>query len=78
MNLFIAIRNFIIRDKRPKKLVDDEQAFIAAVNSLKSLKTTERGGMSIDPEEIREQIIKARATYKDFVDPNHRRPPTPR
>lgn len=34
---------------------------------------TERGGMSIDPEEIRDQITEARAAYIHLIDPVHRR-----
>ena len=44
-------------DKRTQREKDEERDFIQAVNSLKTLSTTERGGMSIDSEEIRDIII---------------------
>lgn len=44
-----------------------EREFIEAVNGLKTLRTTDRGGMSIDPEELREQVIKSREEYKGLV-----------
>jgi len=44
-----------------------ERAFISAVNSLKTLRVTREGGMSIDPDEIREQVIASRHALKHFV-----------
>ena len=55
------------KDKRPEWVQAEERAFIKAANSLKTLQVTPRGGMRIDPEEIREQIIEARELYKDLV-----------
>lgn len=55
------------KDKRPEWVQAEEQAFIKAANSLKSLQTTPRGGMRIDPEELRDQILASRALYKDLV-----------
>lgn|GEM_PF-4485030 len=43
-------------DKRPAWVQQQERDFIAAVNSLKTLHVNEGGRMSIDPEEIREQV----------------------
>jgi len=34
---------------------------------LKTLQVTPRGGMRIDPEELRDQILAAREQYKDLV-----------
>lgn len=50
-----------------------EQDFIRAVNQLKTLSTTDRGGMSIDPEELRGQILESRESLRHLVDPSHRR-----
>lgn len=50
-----------------------ERQFIEAVNSLKTLRVTDRGTMSIDPEEIRDQIIESREALKHLVDPAHRK-----
>lgn len=55
------------KDKRPAWVQAEEREFIKAANSLKSLQTTPRGGMRIDPEEIRDQILAARELYKDLV-----------
>lgn len=44
-----------------------EQEFVSAVNRLKTLRVTPEGGMSIDAEEIREQVIAARHSLKHFV-----------
>ncbi|KAE9648846.1 hypothetical protein EJA70_00925 [Pseudomonas sp. PB103] len=55
------------KDKRPAWIQAEEQKFIKAANSLKSLQVTPRGGMRIDPEEIRDQILEARELYKHLV-----------
>lgn len=55
------------KDKRPKWIQAEERAFIKAANGLKTLQVTPRGGMRIDPEEIREQIVSARELYKGLV-----------
>lgn len=44
-----------------------EREFVEAVNSLKTLRVTPEGGMAIDPEEIREQVIESRERLKHFV-----------
>lgn len=56
------------KDKRPEWVQAEERAFIKAANSLKSLQTTPGGGMRIDPEELRGQILAAREMYKDLVE----------
>jgi hypothetical protein len=53
--------------KRPEWVQAEEREFIKAVNSLKALQTTPRGGMKIDPEELRDQILASRERYKDLV-----------
>lgn len=55
------------KDKRPEWVQAEERAFIKAANSLKTLQVTPRGGMRIDPEEFRDQILDARELYKDLV-----------
>lgn len=54
------ITDWLFPDKRTQREKDQEREFIQAVNSLKTLSTTERGGMSIDPEEVREIIAASR------------------
>lgn len=55
------------RDKRPQAEQAREKTFISALNGLKTLRVTREGGMSIDPDEIREQVIASRHALKHFV-----------
>lgn len=58
----------LFRKDKPKTVWQlKEQQFILAINSLKTLRVTDRGGMSIDPEELREQVIEARHKLKHLV-----------
>ncbi|AJF51548.1 TPA: hypothetical protein ACGJ7L_006698 [Pseudomonas aeruginosa] len=54
-------------DRRSEWEKQREREFIEAVNSLKTLRVTPEGGMAIDPEEIREQVIESRERLKQFV-----------
>ena len=54
-------------DKRPAWVQAEEREFIKAANGLKTLQMTPRGGMRIDPEELRDQILAAREQYKSLV-----------
>lgn len=51
---------FFWKVKRPAWVQAEERKFIKEVNSLKTLQTTPRRGMRIDPEEIRDQILAGR------------------
>jgi hypothetical protein len=62
-----AIRELLFKDRRPDWEIRREKEFIQAANRLKTLRVTTRGGVSIDPEEIRDQIIAAREEYKHLV-----------
>lgn len=54
--------------RRPKTRTEiEEEQFILAANSLKTLQVPLGGRISIDPEEIRDQIIAAREAYKSLV-----------
>lgn len=54
--------------RRHKTVWDlQEEQFIQAANSLKTLRVPLGGCISIDPEEIRDQIIAAREQYKSLV-----------
>lgn len=55
------------KDKRPEWVQAEEREFIKAANRLKTLQVTPRGGMRIDPEELRDQILEARELYKELV-----------
>jgi hypothetical protein len=67
LKLLNSIRNLISPDRRPEWEKARERQFIVAANSLKTLSVTDRGGMAIDPEEIREQIVASREQLKHFV-----------
>lgn len=73
MKFLLRLRDFCFPDRRSEAEIARERQFIEAVNSLKTLRTTDRGGMSIDPEEIRDQILERREALKHLVDPAHRK-----
>lgn len=62
-----TIRELLFKDRRPDWEIRRERKFIQAANRLKTLRVTPKGGMSIDPEEIRDQIVAAREEYKSLV-----------
>ena len=54
--------------RRPKTRTEiEEEQFILAANSLKTLQVPLGGCMSINPEELRDQIIESRERYKSLV-----------
>ncbi|MEB0047743.1 MULTISPECIES: hypothetical protein [unclassified Pseudomonas] len=59
--------NVLYPDRRPDWEQKREREFILAANGLKTLSVTDRGGMSIDPEELRDQIIASREQLKHLV-----------
>lgn len=67
MKIFQKLWSLIDSDRRPEWEKQREREFIEAVNSLKTLRVTPEGGMAIDPEEIREQVIESRERLKHFV-----------
>jgi hypothetical protein len=67
MKWFGRLIGLVCRDNRSGQEQARERAFIAALNNLKSLRVTPNGGMSIDPDEIREQVIASRRSLKRFV-----------
>ncbi|WP_126366969.1 hypothetical protein [Pseudomonas fluorescens] len=73
LKLFTSLWNLINPDSRPDWEKAREREFILAANSLKTLSVTDRGGMSIDPEELRDQIVASREQLKHLV----RRPEAP-
>ncbi len=64
LNLLAKLWCFINHDRRPDWEKARERKFILAGNSLKTLSVTDRGGMSIDPEELRDQIVASREQLK--------------
>jgi len=67
MGIIWVIWQRLFKDKRPEWEIRREREFIKAANQLKTLRVTPRGGMSIDPEEFRDQIVAAREEYKHLV-----------
>ena len=67
LKLLTSLWNLISPDRRPEREKAREREFIRAANSLKTLSVTDRGGMSIDPEEIRDQIVASREQLKHLV-----------
>ncbi|WP_407729143.1 hypothetical protein ACJJU9_17900 [Pseudomonas helleri] len=67
MKLISIFWNLISPDRRPDHEKALEREFIRAANTLKTLRVTPEGGMSIDPEELREQIVSAREQLKHLV-----------
>ncbi|RMR62277.1 hypothetical protein [Pseudomonas cichorii] len=64
---FQRLASWLFPDKRPDREKEREREFIRAANKLQTLKVSRDGGMSIDPEELREQIITAREQLKHLV-----------
>ena len=67
MKWFGRLIGLVCRDNRSGQEQARDRAFITALNNLKSLRVTPDGGMSIDPDEIREQVISSRRSLMRFV-----------
>lgn len=67
LKLLTTLWSVISPDRRPEREKAREREFIRAANSLKTLKVTPEGGMSIDPEELRDQIVASREQLKHLV-----------
>lgn len=67
MKWFGRLVRLVYRDNRSGREQARDLAFVAALNDLQSLRVTPDGGMSIDPDEIREQVIESRHALKRFV-----------
>lgn len=67
LKLLTRLWSVISPDRSPEREKTREREFILAANSLKTLSVTDRGGMSIDPEELRDQIVASREQLKHLV-----------
>lgn len=76
MRLIEQLWSRIFPDRRSDSEKARERQFIEAANALKTLSVTDRGGMSISAEEIRDQIIESREALKSLVAKSHRKPPS--
>lgn len=64
---FQRLASWLLPDKRPDREKEREREFIRAANKLQTLKVSREGGMSIDPEELRDQIVAAREQLKHLI-----------
>lgn len=76
MNILSRLWRRLFRDQRPQWEVKREREFIEAVNGLKNYTVTDRGGVSMDPEEIRDYVIARRQELSYLVAPKHREKPS--
>jgi hypothetical protein len=67
MKWFGRLVRLACRDNRSGREQAEDRAFIVALNNLQSLRVTPNGGMSIDPEEIRNRVIASRHALKHLV-----------
>ncbi|WP_262136544.1 hypothetical protein [Pseudomonas sp. Marseille-Q5117] len=67
LKLLARLWNLINPDRRPEWEKAREREFIRAANSFKTLRVTQEGGIFIDPEELREQIVASREQLKHLV-----------
>lgn len=67
MNNLQRLIAWLFTDRRPERERAREREFIAAANGLKTLSVSDRGRLSIDPEELREQIVASREQLKHLV-----------
>ncbi|WGK90093.1 hypothetical protein [Pseudomonas migulae] len=58
---------WLFPDRRPEREQAREREFIAEANSLKTLSVSDRGRLSIDPEDLREQMVASREQLKHLV-----------
>jgi hypothetical protein len=69
MGWLMRLWTWLFKDKRSAWEQKQERRFIAAVNQLKNYSVTDRGGLSIDPEELRERVMASREELKHLVQP---------
>lgn len=76
MTAITSLWKWLFRDKRSAWEIKQEREFIEAVNGLKNYTVTDRGGVSMDPEEIRDYVIARRQELSQLVDSKHRETPS--
>jgi hypothetical protein len=69
MRLFIQFWAWLFEDKRSAWEQKQERRFITAANQLKNYSVSDRGGLSMDPEELRERVMTGREELKHLVNP---------
>lgn len=72
MTALTSLWKWLFGDKRSAWEIKQEREFIEALNGLKNYTVTDRGGVSMDPEEIRDYVIARRQELSHLIDPKHR------
>lgn len=57
----------VFPDNRPEWEKKKDLQFITTINNLKNYSVTDRGGLSIDPKELREHVMASRVELKHLV-----------
>ncbi|MGF6398411.1 hypothetical protein ABH905_002077 [Pseudomonas frederiksbergensis] len=70
MGLFIQFWAWLFEDKRSAWEQKQDRLAIDAFNKLKNYSVSDRGGLSMDPEELREQVVTGRKELKHLVQPS--------
>lgn len=73
MGWFTRFWGWLFKDKRSDWEQTQERRFITAVNKLKNYSVSDRGGLSRDPEELRELVMTGREELKHLVQPSPNR-----
>lgn len=69
MGLFIQLWAWLFKDKRSAWEQKQDRLAIEAFNNLKNYSVSDRGGLSMDPEELRELVMTRRKELKPLVNP---------
>lgn len=67
LSLLSRLWSTLYPDRRSEWEKKTEREFIEAIQRIKTLSVTDRGGASFDLEEIREKVIASREQLKQFV-----------
>lgn len=69
--LFDRVYSWLFPDKRSEWERKQERSFIDAVNKLENYYVTDRGGLSMDPEEAREALLRFAQHNKKAAQADH-------
>ncbi|URM27060.1 hypothetical protein LLY42_24890 [Pseudomonas frederiksbergensis] len=69
MGLFMQFWAWLFEDKRSAWEQKQDRLAIDAFNKLKNFSVSDRGGLSIDREELREHVVTGRKELKHLVNP---------
>ncbi|UUT24058.1 hypothetical protein [Pseudomonas sp. T8] len=73
MGWFIRFWGWLFKDKRSAWEQKQDRQAIEAFNKLKNYSVSDRGGLSMDPEELRERVMTGREELKHLVQPSPNR-----